>query len=191
VVLNIVGLLCFIELLFREEAIAVDKTSSLSTTLQIEHIIRNVRGYRVIVDSDLAAIYGVSTKALNQAVKRNAQRFPPDFAFQLTPEDVIELFKSQAMIPPGKRMRSRVVTASKRNVRYRPYVFTEHGALMAANILKSEQATEMSIFVVRAFVRVRKLLISHEDLARRIDGLERKYDKQFKVVFGAYPTMSF
>ncbi|MCX5885452.1 MAG: ORF6N domain-containing protein [Proteobacteria bacterium] len=142
--------------------------------MRIERIIITVRGQRVILDNDLAAIYGVTTKALNQAVKRNMERFPDDFAFKLDPSDV-------------KENRSQFVTGSQkhRDPRFRPYAFTEHGALMAANVLRSARAVEMSVFVVRAFVRLRQWLADHAELSRRLDEMEQKYDSQFKVVFEA------
>jgi hypothetical protein len=140
---------------------------------RIERAILLLRGERVMLDSDLAAIYGVTTKQLNQQVKRNADRFPPDFMFQLS-----------------KAEKSKVVTNCDHLVRlkfspHRPFAFTEHGALMLANVLNSAQATRTSVLVVRAFVRLRRLLASHTDLARKLDALERKYDSQFKVVFSA------
>ena len=120
-----------------------------------------VRGRKVMIDSDLAALYGVSTKAFNQAVKRNAMRFPADFAFRVTLQEV-------------RTMRSQIVTASKRNIRHRPHVFTEHGALMAANVLNSRRAVETSVYVVRAFLRLRRILATHKDLAHKLGELERR-----------------
>jgi hypothetical protein len=160
---------------------------SLAVTLRIEKIIITVRGQRVILDSDLAALYGVSTKALNQAVKRNQERFPGDFAFQLTSGDIEELLRSQNVTSNGRTNRSQFVTGSQkhRDPRFRPYAFTEHGALMAANVLRSARAVEMSVFVVRAFVRLRQWLADHAELSRRLDEMEQKYDSQFKVVFEA------
>ena len=135
------------------------KTTSI--LIPIEPQIITIRGIRVINDDSLAAIYGVSTKRLNEQVKRNRDRFPGDFCFQLTSREVTS-------------MRSQIATASKRNVRYRPYVFTEHGAIMAANILKSKRAVHMSVFVVRAFVRFRETMIMHGDLADKLKELELK-----------------
>jgi hypothetical protein len=120
-----------------------------------------LRGQRVMLDSDLAAVYGVSTKQLNQQVKRNLERFPSDFAFRLTKAEV-------------KGMRSQIVTASKRNVRFQPWAFTEHGAIMAASTLSSARAVEMSVFVVRAFVRMREVLTSNRELASRLAELENR-----------------
>jgi hypothetical protein len=151
----------------------------------IERKIFLIRAQKVMLDRDLAELYEVSTKALNQAVKRNADRFPYDFAFQLTSKEAATFLKSQMAISNEKDMRSQIVTASKRNIRFRPYAFTEHGAMMAANILRSPQAAKMSVYVVRAFVRLRQMLSTHTDLARRLEELEQKYDSQFKIVFDA------
>ena len=171
----------------------------LAATERIEHVILTIRGQRVILDSDLAAIYGVTTKALNQAIRRNAERFPPDFVFRLTGEEVKDL-KSQVVTSNRAGKRPSIVAASisvadrsqsvtgpqkHRNPRFRPYAITEHGALMAANVLQSPRAVEMSVFVVRAFVRLRQWLAGHAELSRRLDELEGKYDAQFKVIFEA------
>jgi hypothetical protein len=139
----------------------------------IEKRILLIRGEKVMVDADLAAIYGVSTKVLNQAVKRNQDRFPDDFMIQLT-----------------KSEKDEVVTNCDhlRNLKFSPYLpnaFTEHGAVMLANVLNSPVAVNASIHVVRAFVNVRKMLASNAALARKIKTLEKKYDEQFKVVFEA------
>lgn len=126
----------------------------------LDGIIHTIRGERVILDADLAKIYGVKTKALNQAARRNQDKFPPDFLLQLTPSEMLALNRSQ------------FVTASKRNLRHQPFAFTEHGALMAANILNSPQATQMSVFVIRAFVKMRSLLTDTRDLAKKLATLE-------------------
>ncbi len=141
-------------------------------------MIVQVRGVSVITDSDLALIYGVPTKRLNEQVRRNMLRFPADFMFRLSKEEMLELSRSKTrIIPLGEEctdMRSQFATASaKRNVRHPPYVFTEHGALMAAMILNSQQAVRMSVFVVRAFVAMRSLLMTQQDLAKKLAGLER------------------
>ena len=142
---------------------------------RIERAILSIRGEKVMLDSDLAELYGVETKALNQAVKRNANRFPEDFMFQLTADEVFKLNRSQ------------IVTGSQkhRDPRFPPYAFTEHGALMLANVLNSERAAQTSVMVVRAFVRLRQMLSSNAELARKLDAMEKKYDAQFKVVFDA------
>jgi len=126
----------------------------------VESLIRVIRGQRVILDADLAQVYGVPTKQLNQAVRRNIEKFPEDFAFGVDFEEVAN-------------MRSQIVTASKRNIRYRPWVFTEHGAIMAANVLNSPRAVQMSVFVVRAFVKMRETLAQNKELAAKLAELER------------------
>jgi hypothetical protein len=131
----------------------VDKISSRIPT---------IRGKKVILDFDLAEIYDVPTKALNQAVKRNLLRFPDDFIFQLTAKEIEDL------------MRSQFVTAYKRNVRFLPHAFTENGAIMAANVLNSPEAVRMSVFVVRAFVKMRELLGGTKELAKQLAALEKK-----------------
>ena len=165
----------------------MDKASSLAATLRIDQIIYTVRGQRVILDSDLAAIYGVSTKALNQAVKRNTGRFPSDFAFQLDPGEVENVRAQSVSACKDEANRSQFVTGSQkhRDPRFRPYAFTEHGALMAANVLRSPRAVEMSVFVVRAFIRLRQWLVNYAELSRRLELMEKKYDSQFNVVFEA------
>jgi len=128
----------------------------------INSMIRELRGVRVMLDRDLARVYGVTTKVFNQAVKRNLARFPKDFMFRLTEEEVAQFSRSQ------------IVTASKRNVRYRPYAFTEHGALQAANILNSPRAVQMSVFVIRAFVKMREALLGTRELAKKLAALEKQ-----------------
>lgn len=135
-----------------------------------------IRGQKVILDMDLAIIYGVTTKRLNQQVTRNQDRFPEDFMFQLTEEEYDFLRSQIATLEKQGRGRYR---------KYLPYVFTEHGALMAANVLNNPIAVKASVQVVRAFVRLRGMLASHKELAQKLDELEMKYDGQFKVVFNA------
>lgn len=140
---------------------------------RIERAIILARGEKVMLDSDLAEIYGVETKALNRAVKRNRSRFPAEFMFQLTQAEAANL-------------RCQTGTSSSYGGRrYLPHVFTEHGALMLANVLHSQRAIKTSVQVVRAFVRLRQMLASNADLARKLETLEKKYDAQFKVVFDA------
>ena len=154
----------------------MDGQISLVPVERIERAIILVRGEKVMLDSELAEIYGVETKVLNQAVKRNVSRFPSDFCFQLTQSEADEL----------KSLRSQSVTLKRGEHRkYLPYAFTEHGALMLANVLNSERAANTSVQVVRAFVRLRQMLASNAELARKLDAMERKYDAQFKVVFDA------
>lgn len=143
----------------------MDKETStkLAVVDQIENKIFIVRGLRVMFDFDLASIYQVETKILNRAVKRNIHRFPTDFMFQLTDEE-------------AENMRLNIGTASKRNIRFRPFVFTEHGAVMLASVLSSQTAVDASIVVVRAFVRMRAMLSLHQDLADRVEELEKVTD---------------
>ena len=125
-----------------------------------------------MVDRDLAVLYAVPTKVLIQAVRRNIYRFPTDFMFQLTKEEF-------------KILRSQFVTSSWGGRRYKPYVFTEQGVSMLSSVLKSKRAIRVNIEIMRAFVRLRQLLATHADLARKLEQLEKKYDAQFRVVFDA------
>jgi hypothetical protein len=142
--------------------------TSLVPVERVEQTILILRGQKVILDSDLAALYGVPVKRLNEQVKRNAGRFPPDFAFQLAREEFANL-KSQFAT-------SSLQWGGKRKL---PTAFTEHGALMAASVLNSPRAVEMSILVVRAFVRFRRILATNRQLAAQVDELERKIDQKF------------
>jgi phage regulator Rha-like protein len=142
---------------------------------RIERSILLIRGEKVMLDADLAEIYGVTTKVLNQAVKRNAIRFPEDFMFRLTATEADELNRSQFVTSSQKH----------RDPRFPPFAFTEHGALMLANVLSSKRAALTSVQVVRAFVRLRQMLASNAELARKMAALEKKYDAQFKMVFDA------
>lgn len=136
--------------------------SELILVDQIEPLIHAIRGESVILDSDLAALYDVPTRILNQQVKRNRARFPGDFCFQLTREE-FENLKCQFG-----------TSSSYGGRRHLPYVFTEHGAIMAANVLNSPRAVEVSVFVVRAFVKLRELALSHKELAKKLTELEKK-----------------
>jgi ORF6N domain len=147
----------------------------------IEDTILLIRGQRVILDHDLARLYGVATKVLNQAVKRNLDRFPEDFMFQLTKVEVDEWER-------WKHSRSQIVTLKKirgANIKYQPYAFTEHGILMLSSVLKSPRAVQVNIQIMRTFVRLRQMLGSNEKLIERLDELEEKYDANFKIVFSA------
>ena len=134
-----------------------------------------VRGHRVMLDADLAQVYQVTTKRLNEQVKRNLSRFPEDFMFRLTADEMAEIDRSQIATGSQKH----------RDPRFPPFAFTEHGAVMLASVLNSNVAVEASIQVIRAFVRIRTILSAHKELARKLDDLEKKYDAQFKVVFEA------
>ena len=139
----------------------------------VETVILTIRGQKVILDADLARIYRVPTKVLNQAVRRNRDRFPEDFLFQLAPEEVMDL-RSQTVTSNDGSMRSQTVTGSGRGGRrYAPHAFTEHGAIMAATVLNSPEAVQMSVFVVRAFVKMREHLIQRAELERRPAEIER------------------
>lgn len=127
----------------------------------------------MILDADLAAIYGVPTRRLNEQVKRNEDRFPADFVLRLTPQEITDLI-SQSAKSHAAGMRSQTATASKRNIRFPPYAFTEHGAIMAANVLNSQRAIQMSVFVVRAFASMRHMLGVHGELAGKLAELEKK-----------------
>lgn len=144
---------------------------------QVENIERSIlliRGHRVLLDADLAALYGVTTKRLNEQVRRNRSRFPEDFMFQLTSNEV-ETLRSQFATSKGGRG----------GRRYAPYVFTEQGVAMLSTVLNSERAIKVNIEIMRAFVRLRQILASNAQLARKLAELEKKYDAQFKVVFDA------
>ena len=143
---------------------------------QVERLIFFFRGCRVLLDSDLAAMYGVDVKVLNQAVKRNSERFPEDFMFQLDEAETAFL-------------RSQIVTLNVpgrgQHRKYAPYAFTEQGVAMLSTVLRSPRAVQVNIEIMRAFVRLRQMLKANAELARKVAALEKKYDAQFKVVFDA------
>jgi hypothetical protein len=140
---------------------------------RIERSILLIRGHKVILDADLAALYGVETKQLIRAVKRNLPRFPDDFMFQLNEEEF-------------ENLRFHFGTSSQwGGRRYAPYAFTEQGVAMLSSVLHSRRAIQVNIEIMRAFVRLRRILASHANLARKLDSLEKKYNTQFKVVFDA------
>ena len=162
-----------------------DKMSKDRSLIPIERIERSIlliRGHKVMLDRDLASLYGVTTKVLNQAVKRHKDRFPEDFMFQLTIEEA-RIWWTEVR---GSGLRSQIVTLKRgQHIKYRPHAFTEHGILMLSSILNSERAIKVNIEIMRAFVRLRRMLASHADLAKKLETLEKKYDAQFKVVFEA------
>jgi hypothetical protein len=203
-------------------------------TPEVEPILHTFRGHRVILDSDLARLYGVTTKRLNEAVKRNGDRFPSDFAFQLIPEEMDLLMRSQfATASSETPMRSQPVTASsggkldeqmrsqiaiasdengenqrnskgmrsqfviaspeanqtKRNQRYLPWAFTEHGALMAATILRSPRAVQMSLYVVRAFIKFRQLALENKDMTRRMAEAELALREHDAILADVYDKL--
>ncbi|MDQ1349285.1 MAG: hypothetical protein QG573_2664 [Acidobacteriota bacterium] len=148
-----------------------------TAAVEVRTRIQALRGLQVLLDKDLAAIYGVPTKIFNQAIKRNLDRFPEDFRFQLNPDELANL-------------RSQIVTSSLEHGgrRYLPWAFTEHGAIMAASVLNSPRAVEMSVFVVRAFVHLRDFARTHAELGKQLAALERRvvsHDADLKQVFAA------
>jgi len=151
-------------------------------TVDITTLIITVRGKRVVLDRDLAGIYGTTTKRLNEQVKRNRNRFPEDFMFRLTAKEWADL-TSQIAMSNAQSNRSQFATGSQRHrdPRFTPFAFTEHGALMAANILRSERAIQMSVFVVRAFIRMRQMLIEQRGLARKLSELEKELTARLDV----------
>jgi len=141
----------------------------------IEHRILTIRGERVILDRDLARLYGVENRVLGQAVKRNIRRFPADFMFKLSKEEFAH-WKSQLVISNA---------GDKMGLRKMPYAFTEHGVAMLSSVLRSEQAIEVNIAIMRAFSKLRRILLENRELVVKLNNLESKYDKQFRVVFDA------
>ena len=153
--------------------------------------ILSIRGQKVVLDSDLAAVYGVTTKRLNEQFRRNRKRFPEDFAFQLTAEEFATLTSQVATLDEGgssrepvrsqsatassrsQSMRSQFATASQRNIRYRPWAFTEHGALQAANILRTDRAIAMSVYVIRAFIEQREKLAANAAILKRLAEIDK------------------
>ena len=154
-----------------------DRSTDNLALQKIAPLIHQIRGERVILDSDLSAIYGVDTRSLVQAVKRNIERFPSDFAFQLLADEYDSL-RSQIVISKGRGGR-----------RYLPYAFTEHGAIMAANVLSSKEAVRMSVFVVRAFVKLRAVLATHKELADKLSELERKVGTHDQAIVSIIATI--
>lgn len=156
--------------------------TSLIPIERIEQAIYLIRGEKVMLDRDLANLYGVSTKVLNQAIKRRRDRFPVDFMFQLTLNEAREWWLKEN----ANRIRSQTVTLKRgQHLKYRPYAFTEHGILMLSSVLNSERAIQVNIEIMRAFVKLRQMLASSAELSQRLNELESKYDRQFKVVFDA------
>jgi hypothetical protein len=157
----------------------------IAPVAQIESQIFLIRGQKVMLDADLAELYGVPTKRLNEQVRRNSERFPEDFMFQLTTEEFANL-KSEF---ETSSLRSQIATsnnlAGRGGRRHLPYAFTEHGAIMAASVLNSPRAVEASVQVVRAFVQLRQMLASNAELSRELVAMEKKYDIKFKAVFDA------
>jgi ORF6N domain len=145
----------------------------IAVAAKVENAIFAIRGHKVLLDADLAPMYGVTVRALNQAVKRNQLRFPEDFMFELTVEET-------------KNLRSQIVISSSwGGRRYVPRAFTEQGVAMLSSVLRTERAALVNVEIMRAFVRLRQMLQQNADLARKLNALEKKYDAQFRVVFDA------
>lgn len=153
---------------------------------QIQNKIYEIRGQKVMLDFDLAELYEVPTKALNQAVKRNRQRFPADFMFRLTIDEWDDM-RSQNVTASDKNMRSQIVTSSqkKRNIIATPYAFTEQGLAMLSGILNSAKAIKVNIAIMRAFVFLRQYALTHKDLTEKLKQLEDKYNRQFADIYEA------
>ncbi len=148
-----------------------------------------VRGHRVMLDADLAALYGVETKAFNQAVKRNIARFPSDFMFRLTAEEAaasrsqLVTLNSASEAPDENKVQRAIPRGA--NVKYLPYAFTEQGVSMLSSVLRSPRAVQVNIEIMRTFVQLRQALAGHEELSRKLDALEARHDRQFGAVFDA------
>jgi hypothetical protein len=150
----------------------IKKKHSVIPIEQIERIILFIRGHRVILDKDLAVFYGITTSNLNKAVSRNIERFPGDFMIELTKDEFTNL-------------KFHFGTSSWGGTRKLPRAFTEQGVAMLSSVLRSKQAVSVNIEIMRTFVRLREMIATHKNLARRLNNLEKKYDAQFKVVFDA------
>jgi phage regulator Rha-like protein len=147
--------------------------NGLALNERIERRILILRGQKVMLSTDLAELYEVAPRILVQAVKRNIERFPGDFMFQLNLQEVRSLRSQSVILKRGQ------------HIKYRPYAFTEHGILMLSSVLQSQRAIQVNIEIMRAFVRLRQMVTSNKELAKRLDDLEKKYDSKFKVVFDA------
>ncbi|RJQ13578.1 MAG: ORF6N domain-containing protein [Nitrospiraceae bacterium] len=148
------------------------ETSEIIPQEVVESKILFIRGKKVMLDKDLASLYGVETKMLNRAIKRNQERFPDDFMFQLSKDEL-------------ENLRYHFGTSSWGGQRYLPYAFTENGVAMLSSVLNSKRAIQVNMQIMRTFTKIRELLLQHKDLSQRLDELENKYDAQFKVVFDA------
>ena len=153
----------------------------------VEGAIYLIRGQRVMLDSDLAAIYQVTTKRLNQQFTRNRKRFPRDFAVQLTVQEFTNLRSQIATSSPGLRLQ--IATSKRGGRRYRPWVFTEHGALMLASVLNSDIAVQASVRVVRAFVRLREMVAANAQLAAKLEELERRLDSHDEAIVDLFAAL--
>jgi hypothetical protein len=174
----------------------MSKNAALIPVERIERRILLLRGHKVMLDFDLAELYGVEVRLLNQAVKRNLDRFPDDFMIQLSWEEAEAVLRSQTVILNAETnrklrkiqhsLRSQNVTLKRgQHLKFRPYAFTEQGVAMLSSVLRSPRAVQVNIAIMRAFVQLRQMLASNVNLARKLAALEEKYDEQFKVVFDA------
>lgn len=164
------------------------KRQSVVPLERIENSIFLLRGQKVMLSTDLAHLYDVQTKILNQTVRRNRNRFPGDFMFQLTWEETENLKSQIVTLNPAHSSpsRSQIVTLKRGlNIKYQPYAFTEQGVAMLSSVLHSKRAVQVNIEIMRAFVRLRQMLATHADLARKLATLEKRYDAQFRAVFDA------
>ena len=160
------------------------------TDERIERAILLIRGRKVMLDADLAELYGVSTKALNQAVKRNRQRFPQDFMFQLDEQEAAAM-RSQSVTAsdPAGLIRSQIAATAKRNIRYLPYAFTEHGVIMAASVLNTQRAIDVSVYVVRVFVKLRELAVNNLEIMDKLAQIERRLVGHDKAIAGLFDAI--
>ncbi len=152
---------------------------------RIEKKIYLIRGQKVMLDKDLAELYGVETRRLNEQIKRNLSRFPDDFMFQLTQLEFQNLRSQFAT----SSLRFQIATSSWGGQRYLPYAFTEQGVAMLSSVLRSERAIHVNIQIMRTFTKLREILASHKDLQKKIEDMEKKYDQQFKIVFDAIKAL--
>lgn len=174
--------------------------ASLIPVRRIEQKILLLRGEKVMLDRDLAELYGVETKVLNQAVKRNLERFPSDFMFQLSRDEAVLVSRSQFVtlnaeitkepLQTKASLRSQIVTLKRgAHRKFRPFAFTEQGVAMLSSVLRSDRAIQVNLAIMRTFVQLRQMLSSHADLARKLESLEKKYDANFRIVFDAIREM--
>jgi hypothetical protein len=157
------------------------KSESPVSVEQIDGMIRTLRGVRVMLDRDLAEIYGVPTFRFNEAIKRNRHRFPADFMFQLTRGEFDSLRSQIAMSKPENSSQIAMSKTGRGGRRTLPYAFTEHGALQAANVLRSKRAVQMSLFVIRAFIKMRETLLGTRELAKKLAALEKKLSSRLDI----------
>ena len=157
------------------------RTGAVIPLERITHSIILIRGQKVMLDIDLARLYGVETKTLNRAIRRNIDRFPEDFMFQLTTQEYADLRRHLG----SSNLRYQIGTSSWGGRRHLPYAFTEQGVAMLSSVLRSKRAVQVNVEIMRAFVRLRQMLATHAGLARKLLALEKRYDAQFRVVFDA------